>query len=252
MIIRNEQFETLEDSLTGEFENEMLQHVREFTPRHCKVMDEAGLRGVIRRSVRKARQYGFTNRGPVRLFIDLTFMFGSDFDTDPLLSWAGEILKTGGPADQMNRAEQLHKKALAYSETTAGPDFKYAKEAFKRARAVRYEDLTVHPDDFESSCVAKLRDGYPQKFEHAGEEAVRTSVRDALGKVAAYSISSRQGEMLFVILAFAIGHGFAEDPLFPWISRTLKNESIRDPNKRVERLYSKTMTYLDHVITNLG
>lgn len=252
MIIRKQQIESLEDSLTRDFEDEMRQHVQEFTPRHCKVMEEAGIREVIQNCIRKARQYGFSNRGSARLYIDLTFMLGSGFDTDPLLPWAGAILKTGSATDQMERAERLHQKALEYSNATAGPNFEYAKEAFKRARAVRYADLAMPSADLESGCVAKLREGYPKKFEYAGEAAVRTSVREALGKVGAYSISSQHGIVLFVILTFAIGHGFAEDPLFPWISRTLKNEAISDPNKRAERLYTKTMTYLEHVITNLG
>ena len=126
MIIRDQQFETLERSQTSSFEKEMLQRVKEFTPRHCKVMDEAGLLAVIRRSIEKSRQYGFTNRGPVRLYTELTFMFGSDFDTDPLLPWAAEILGSGGPSNQMDRAERLHGKAREYSDVTAGPNFEFA------------------------------------------------------------------------------------------------------------------------------
>jgi hypothetical protein len=57
---------------------------------------------------------------------------------------------------------------------------------------------------------------------------------------------------LFINLMFALGHGFATDPQYPWISNTLYNSAVSDPDKRAERLYAKTMVYLDHVLANLG
>jgi len=252
LIIRDEQIKVLGDSLVRSFENEMSRHLREFSPGHCQVIGEADLREVIRRGINRASKYGFTHRGPVRLYIDLTFMFGSDFDTDLLLSWAAEILKSGGTADQMDRAERLHAKTLEFSNATAGPKHEYAMEAFRRVRSVRYEDLTLPPGDFESGCLVRLRAGYPRKFDYVGEPAVREMIREAVGKAGSYSISTESGVLLFMTLMFAIGHGFAEDPLFPWISGTLGNGAISDPNKRAERLYSKTMTYLAQVIDNLG
>jgi len=227
-------------------------HVHKFSPRHCEVIGDENVREIIQRSINKASKYGFTNRGPVRLYIDLTVMFGIDFDTDPLLSWAAGILKGGDTVDQMDRAEHLYSKAVEFSAATAGPDYAYAKSAFRRARAAGFEDLAPPPGGFEGFCIEKLHAGYPQKFDYAGELAVHAMIREAVSNAGGYSISTSRGVFLFVALMFAIGHGFAEDPLFPWISRTLRNEVISDPNKRAERLYMKTMTYLDQVIANLG
>jgi hypothetical protein len=251
LIIRDEQIKILGESRTRAFEDEMIQHLHEFTPHHCKVLSDDGLREVVRRSIKQAVKYGFGNRGPVRLYIDLVFMFGSDFDTDPLLKWAAEILTKGGAWDQMDRAEQLHAKTLEYVKFTAGPNHEFAKAGFHRFRSVRYEDLTV-PGAFESGCLERLRAGYPEKYDYAGELAVRESIREAVAKAGEYAISLEPGMALFAVLGFAIGHGFAEDPLFPWISGTLKNGVIGDPNKRAERVFSKTVTYVDQVIANLG
>jgi len=51
---------------------------------------------------------------------------------------------------------------------------------------------------------------------------------------------------------FAMGHGFATDPLFPWIRTTLNDPLIHDPAQRVRRLVSKIKTYLDAVLKHLG
>jgi hypothetical protein len=252
MKIRAEQIRAFEAASAQRFEDEMCRHLWEFSPRHCKVIGESGVRTVIRRSMGKATGYGFTTRGAMRLYIDLVFMFGSEFDTDPLFPWAATILRDRGMRDPMARAGRLHAKALEFSDSTAGPDFQYVKEAFKRAQSVRYEDLTSVSDDFEAGCMVKLQAAYPRKYAYVGEPAIRQLVREAIAEAQAWSVSAQPGVLFFVILMFAIGHGFATDPLYPWIERTLRNAGISDPNKRVERLYTKTMTYLDHVIVALA
>ena len=57
-----------------------------------------------------------------------------------------------------------------------------------------------------------------------------------------------RGEALVVVLMFAFGHGCTDDPLYPWISRTLKDERIVGPAARVERLEKKSITWLEHVL----
>ena len=53
---------------------------------------------------------------------------------------------------------------------------------------------------------------------------------------------------MVVVLMFAFGHGCTDDPLYPWISRTLKNERIVDPAARAGRLEKKAVTWLEHVL----
>ena len=51
-----------------------------------------------------------------------------------------------------------------------------------------------------------------------------------------------------VALMIAFGHGCTEDPLYPWIARTLKDERITDATERAERLERKAVTWLKHVL----
>jgi hypothetical protein len=46
----------------------------------------------VRRGVARAVELGFTKRGPIRLFLELEWLFGTGFDTDPQIPWAGEVL----------------------------------------------------------------------------------------------------------------------------------------------------------------
>ena len=44
------------------------------------------------------------------------------------------------------------------------------------------------------------------------------------------------------------GHGCADDPLYPWIERTLNDQAIIDAPARAKRLEKKAITWLEHVL----
>ena len=62
----------------------------------------------------RAEGYGFTNRGPLRLFIEMMFLCGSGFDTDPQYPAVGAVLRAAG--DQMQRAQMIFLEAKELRE----------------------------------------------------------------------------------------------------------------------------------------
>jgi hypothetical protein len=50
---------------------------------------------------------------------------------------------------------------------------------------------------------------------------------------------------------FTLGHGIVSDPMYPWISKTLEDESIGEANERAKRLESKAKAYLVQTLKNL-
>ena len=94
MKIRKEQMAALDRAALKAFEDELVRHLQDFDPKHTTVLDEDGVRQVIRLGMERAAKYGLTNRGPIRFYIELMFLFGSDFDTDPWLPWAGACSPT--------------------------------------------------------------------------------------------------------------------------------------------------------------
>jgi hypothetical protein len=251
LIIRKEQMAVFEQAALKDFEAKMIEYLKEFSPRHCEVLGEPAVRTVIQLGVERAMRYGFTNRGPVRFYIELMFMFGSYFDTDPLMLWAAEILNDPVIVHQMIRAERLYEKVADYVQKVAGPDNRFVKEALRRARQERFEELSVRTENFENEIIARLAENYPQKCRYSGEPALRKLIPLGLELANRHSISKNAGKVLLIGLMFAQGHGFATDPQLPWVSATLNNPAIPDANKRIERLYSKVMTYLDRVLMEL-
>src|SRR5215510_13947025 len=108
LTIRSEQADAFRQAALQKFEDEMVVHLKTSYAEHWKVMGEVAGRCVIQLGIERAKKHGFTNRGPVRFYIELMFMFGSYFDSDPQHPWASHVLNDPESVDQSVRADRLY------------------------------------------------------------------------------------------------------------------------------------------------
>ncbi len=247
--IRPEQMKILEDAVWQGFEDEMADYSREFNPVLCGVLDEGELRKALRKTIKRARGYGFTCRGPIRLCIELMHLFGSSFDTDPQYPMFGEILKS--PGHEMDRAGQLYAAVGDYLDKVSGENGIHEGRALERFSTVVREPIRYSPEEFEEAMVREMIRIYPQKAVLIGEEGLTVLIREGRQEAHTYGFNTVQAEALVVRLMYGFGHGCTDDPLYPWISRTLKDEKITDPSSRAKRLEKKALTWLDQVLERL-
>ena len=237
----------LEQAARRRFEDEMVVHSKEFSPRLCEVIGEEQLRVALRGAMARAANYGFTYRGPIRLFIEMIFLFGSAFDTDPQYPWAAKILRTTD--GQMQRAEQIYAKVLDYLEKVSGPEDVNTRRALGSLRDLAQRPVTFSTNDFVPGMLREIQCGFPQKADYIGDRALTALIREGCAEARKYCFPLR-GEALVVTLMFAFGLGCTDDPLYPWISNTFKDERIMNPTARTERLERKAVTWLEHVLAS--
>jgi hypothetical protein len=242
--IRDEQVKSFEKAALRAFEDEMVRHFRDFASKRSEVVGEAGMRRGIQLGIEQARGYGLTNRGPVRFYLECLLMFGAAFDIDPLLPWAHAILTDSAMPDQMERADRLFERAMAYLDRVFGPNDAYQIEALRRISGAQIEDYPDRASDPEDFALRALKEVYPQKCEESGDEALRGLIRRGIELAWHHGGPTELGVALFIALPFALGHGFAADPFFPWIAETLEDPRITDPAKRIVRLHTRAKTYL--------
>jgi hypothetical protein len=252
LTIRKEQMQAFRQAALQNFEDEMVAHLKEFTPHHAASLGEAGLRNVIRFGMGRAGRYGFTCRGPLRFYIELVFSLGSEFDTDPQYPWAAVVLTDPGIDYEMERADRLFDQYTEYRDAVAGPDRVYAKAALRALKNEPYAGFPVSDPRFTDRVLERLRRGYPQKCDVVGEAPLRALIGEAVATARQQGITSDPGISLIVALMFILGHGVTTDPHYPWVGDTLRNPDFGDPNQRAERLYSKSMTYLSRALAHIG
>jgi hypothetical protein len=246
LTIRKEQMQVFELATMSRFEDEMVVHSQKYAPKLCKVLGEEQLRVAVRQAIGRASRYGFTYRGPIRLFIELMFLFGSAFDTDPQYPMLGAVLNA--PNDQMQRAEQIHTKVVDYLQKVSGTNDANVQKALKALAAFARNPITFSSNDIVAGMLQAMTRAFPQKVAYIGNEALTTLIHEGRSEAQKYAFDTVRGEVLVIVLMYAFGHGCTDDPLYPWISRTLRNEKIINPASRAERLESKAMTWLDHVL----
>lgn len=234
------------------FEDEMVAHLSVFAPKHCSVIGEKNVREVVRLGITSAANRGFTQRGPVQFFLELMFMFGSYFDTDTQHPWATESLNCLFIAQQIDRADALHLAMMDYLEKISGPANLYAIAALRETRKLVTQavpDSIASITDWLQVMIDKI---YPQKNKWLGRERVQTVISDGIQVAIQRGVTSMRGLALFGILGFSLGHGFSDDPLYPWISHTLQNPLVPDPDVRAGQLERKAILYLDRALQYLS
>lgn len=161
LIVRKEQMDFLRQAAAKRFEDEMVAHSLNFSPEHCTALGKTQVRLAVRAAMVRAGSYGFDNRGPLRLFIEIMYLFGSACDTDPQYPWAAAILRD--TSDQMERAEQLYEQVLDYQSSVPATGAINSRQALTRLSFLPRQSLTFSTDDFITGMLRELTYIFPKK-----------------------------------------------------------------------------------------
>jgi len=246
--IRSEQNDALKTMALKRFEDEMVVHLGEFSPPLVKTLKEVQLRHAIRFGIKRAKHYNFTNRGPVRFYLEMMFMFGSHFDTDPQYPWASEILINQDADSQKQCADRLFEKTMDYRKQVIGPKDAYSLKALKKILILARHPPTLSKDDFIPAIRRQVINTYPEKAAYIGNNDLDTLIRESCDCALNLHFSDTRETSLLLVLMLTLGHGCIKDPLYPWISRTLADVKSRPPKNKARRLEKKSIIWLDHVL----
>jgi len=88
--------------------------VRDLFPNRCACAGSAAVRSAIEHATEQATRYGVATERGALVLVAMIFLLGSRFDTDPLVPWAGAILRDPLPTSTPpQRAQRLFDSAAA-------------------------------------------------------------------------------------------------------------------------------------------
>ena len=196
LVIHKEQMEIFQQVALQRFEDEMVIHSQDFSPKLSKVINEESLRLAVRAAMIRSASYGFSNRGSMRLFIEMTFLFGSAFDTDPQYHWATHILRDSSP--QMQRAERLYVKILDYQQTVSGIEDVNTREFLNRLSFWAHQPLSLSANDFGSVMLQEIAYAFPQKAAYLDKDALQALIRESCAAAQKARFPTLRGYALMV------------------------------------------------------
>jgi hypothetical protein len=114
LTIRDEQMKILSRMPVEKFVSWMRQRLGKVAPDRCAELGEERTVAAIRLGVARASGYGMPEPEEWSKYVALMFTLGLDFDTDPRLPWAQQILTGPTPADGAARMARLYETAKAF------------------------------------------------------------------------------------------------------------------------------------------
>jgi hypothetical protein len=111
MRIRGEQLSQFMAAAKQNFESRMIAHVHQFYPEVCEELGEEAVRKQIHYGMKRAAFWGFEAEMDVCRYVDLTFMFGCDFDQDTECRWAKFRLPDRSYPDATAKMDDLFEAA---------------------------------------------------------------------------------------------------------------------------------------------
>ena len=244
--VRPEQLKAFEQAAFTAFEDEMVEHGKRFAPEQCKAIGDQQVRLAIRHMIARSDEFGFTLRGPIRLCVELMFLCGSRFDTDPQYPGIGEILSSAD--GEMSKADRIHVAQLEYQEAVAGPDNINVRHAEQAILDYARQATTATDQNLETELLNEMTRAFPQRTAYIGLPALRALITEGRLEARNFGLTTPRGQILIILLMSAFGHGCTNDLLQPWIHQTLTDPLIVDSTARAARLERKSLTWLEHVL----
>jgi hypothetical protein len=222
----------------------MQEHLSELFPRQMSALDGAPFSEVVRVAIEKAGSHGYTTERAVARYTELMFYFGAHFDQDPQAAWAQPFIDCPEDADQAERSGELHDEGMRQWGRMAGPDNVYLRGALKRLSEDPIALLkTASKPSPEEGLPEAFRRLYPEKVQAVGDEVLSRVVASGHEQAAIHGIQSIPGVVLFCGLMFALGTGFAADPILFWARDTLAGANGTDERTRVNALLRRAQEY---------
>jgi hypothetical protein len=239
LIIREAQMAALQADVVARFDRSLAEHLRHFAPRESQALGKDDMLAIVRLGRRRAAEFGFTNRESIRLYVELMFLLGSGFSTDPQYPWAAGALATSGEVqDQRQRAGTLHSNAIQYMHQVLGAKREFVLAALKRLTEHRLRDF-LNSGPFPESLIQKLRVIFPEKCAYLGNGRIRTIIHTATAAAEQYGLVAATAPVLVTILMFSLGHEVDRDPINPWVEAAFRDTAFMEPSVRIDALESR-------------
>ncbi|APR88658.1 hypothetical protein A7982_14007 [Minicystis rosea] len=119
LTIRRHQAALFVQIAVDRFVDATVAHFREHLPEIFGAIGEPMIRETIRYGIGRARSHRIESESGVRVFIQMMFVFGPGFDSDPRVPWASRCLLAAG--DEVARVRLLIASAREHLNGLAAP-----------------------------------------------------------------------------------------------------------------------------------
>jgi hypothetical protein len=211
LVIRTEQIAVLREDAGRQFVAQLVAHSQRFFAAQCRHAGEQAVTATVELALQLSRAGGWRARREVALYLNLMWMLGSHFESDP--RYAGLLGAATAAATGFDRLLAGTRRANDGLDVVQGPDNARLLRMLVRVRDLEPDSLPAA--DAVAAWLARLAPGHAEQDANAIALAERAAAdigaRRRLGGDAAHAV--------LALLALLLGSAFDRDPQFPWAMR---------------------------------
>jgi hypothetical protein len=206
----------------------------------------------------RAQRYGLKMAASIYAWVDAAILVGSHFHQDIFFKeLTTEIEKAATAFDERDCMGRVQERLSAYLLAVRGEKNEHAIKALQCIRA--YYEQQQYPsavitgsgqplEEYVTALTARI---HPELHAYHGGPMVREKCAGLIHRSQSYyGITGEWHLICMCMLGLSFGAGFDFDELYPWIRRTLNKVPQLGPEGCVEKLVSRSVIWLDHVLKN--
>jgi hypothetical protein len=119
LTLRKEQMKVFQPIAVKSFEDRVVAHLQKVFPEKSAQLGEDKLRDAIKYETQRAAVYSITSERDACKYIDLSILYGPDFDKDSNLPWAQNILQNKNIRNPSTKVDRLIREAKKHKPGAA-------------------------------------------------------------------------------------------------------------------------------------
>jgi len=206
--LRKEQMQAFAAAAEERFAVELVDHLFHFSPFHARQLGTDVVGSIVRYGIEKAKAYGFTQKGPIRFYLELMFLLGSAFDSDPQFLWlSGPLFLDQSPLTEISRAQQAFHATTRYLDEVAGAENCLVYQSLLRVRSHGFLVHSPHAAPTTPQLLNELGIISPEKAKFLGEDCLAALIQRSQSEVVRIGSNRASDYALLTLLMYGLGHG---------------------------------------------
>lgn len=218
LVFSQAQLDALSRDAEVRFEHELAEHLTAVVPALAARADSDGLSVSVRIAIDQAKRLGFTQRGPLRFYAELSAICGQQVAADIQFGFLGLPRDCSAPS-QLEVADRVFRRFHRYLREARAHDDAITVAAIERHLVLERSDdgrLRTSPDSADVMLlVLQMHQTWPEAADFLTPAALELTVVDALRTDCGLTKDLPTARCAFLRLLF--GRGWASNPMTTWL-----------------------------------
>lgn len=185
---------------------------------HCEVMYPALVSSqhrekfcyYIEQSIALAKKADFTQRGPVRLFIDMIILLGYNFEQDPQYQWA-KFNEMNKASSQLEKSMMMYRILEQYIAAVYGENNVFFEQSLVKLSNLNINTISDSKENYHNNTHELLNYIHPQRYDLLGHESIDNLISFSDENIQSDRIIKPNHKSYLVLIRFLLGGYFYND-----------------------------------------